>query len=515
MKTFNEIGTFWVSNFPLPNNSLIVVNGKSIFISENKIRFGGILKKENNKFYLHYEEPNQSYQQSKNFHNMINAFKNQNTKIKDSILIVGQVNEQITLIAFNPSIEIFEVAMIFEGFHFKNFEDIKFKEIILSFTNLDSFIKTENIDKNGQEMYDGSTLIDYLNKNKLDTLNDLNKDKISYQFDLNYQSPKFEKILLDRFELKIAPHFHSKSEKNPRKFCIIEEFKIWLKYYEEEDFLKIQEDIRLLEKFFTLILGQSHLTEVKGKLKIKHRPIKIYTPKILKTSDNKDNRLIQSLFKFEDISNPRLLFKNWFKKYENLKSFFDLYFAPKFSKLYAETEFLLYTQALETYYRKSGDSEYFDETTYNILKRDIKDSINDLYENFTEFDIVDGFKNKFESSIRYAYEKSLRSMLKELLNDLNYKKINEILDNHSMEIERNKKVNGYVGIIVDNRNYYTHYEGKEPNIYNLIDLVKELKCIIEICFMKELGLSKNEINKITENNRFNLDYSYYKTHCNI
>lgn len=151
MDILNELGTFRISNFPTNYNSTIEVNG--------------ILKKDYNGFHLNYEKPSETVSEIISFENKIYSYNNQ--KIKDPILILGDIksiNTLITLIPFSHEIDtnIFNISIIFKGVRFKNFKDIKFKEIQLSFSNIDSFIERKNIDQNGKRMYGDIPLIDYL-----------------------------------------------------------------------------------------------------------------------------------------------------------------------------------------------------------------------------------------------------------------------------------------------------------------------------------------------------------------
>lgn len=439
MDILNELGTFRISNFPTNYNSTIEVNG--------------ILKKDYNGFHLNYEKPSETVSEIISFENKIYSYNNQ--KIKDPILILGDIksiNTLITLIAFSHEIDtnIFNISIIFKGVRFKNFKDIKFKEIQLSFSNIDSFIERKNIDQNGKRMYGDIPLIDYLKNENLSNLENLNKEKISYQFNLNYKSPVFDKINLNRFKLEITPEFKTKYKENPRNLCIIEDFKISLKYHKEEDFIKIQEDILHLKNFFTLVLGKSYLTEVKGKLKDQNQFIEIYTPTIIEEQNYHEDKLIKPLFKFEEITKPSLLFNNWFEKYDKLKSFYNLYFTVAFSKNYAETEFLLYAQALETYCGKFDKSRYFNKSEYSNIKKDIHSRIKDIYNNPKN---PEGFEEKLRDGINYANKKSLKGMLRRLLKDLNYDKINEILNNNSNKNKRKEKISHFLGIIGDTRDY--------------------------------------------------------------
>jgi hypothetical protein len=101
-------------------------------------------------------------------------------------------------------------------------------------------------------------------------------------------------------------------------------------------------------------------------------------------------------------------------------------------------------------------------------------------------------------------------MLKKLLSELEFSKIDEILNNYSDKKKREQKINEFVKIVVGARNHYTHYA--DFKLKNEVYLMKELKCIVELCFMKELGLSNNEIEEITkDHNRFNVYHNIYIT----
>ena len=503
MKIFNELGTFWIPKY-------------------GEKKFCALLKEDNNNFYLNSKDEFLSYEEYIPLLNGINGSAHE--KIKEEFLILGWINDiPVTLIALPFScFSCFRISMVLENIHLKSLKNIKFKKVKLYVNNINNFVKSINVDKESIE----------------------NEENNSFEYKVIYKSFGLEKITLKKFELRLEPNFSSKLDNDLRSFNINEKITINLEYFHEEEFVEIQKDIRHLEKFFSLILKKSLISEIEVKSASieKNNKIKIFTPKIAKALNNKNiHSMFKTLFKFEDITNPNVLFKNWFDKYDVLKPFYDLYFSTILSDNYAETDLISYTQALESYYRnnKRFKTEYHTEKDFTTLEHDLKSSVENCFENFSFFKIDEEYKDKLLDIIQYTNQYSLISMLRRLLKELNFTKINEILENYSQEKillekffstfnfhkmnkilyssenkRRKKKINNFAKIITDTRNYYTHYGGTRQKSSELLYLNKELKCIIEICFMKELGISNEQIEKITENiHRF--DVSHRETYTTL
>jgi hypothetical protein len=485
MKIFNEIGTFWIPK-----------------LGEQK--FAGLIKIEKGNFYLNSKTEFLHFNEE--YDDFLHNIESSNDKsIKDSFLILGMINQTpITLVILPfdflgvPDTK-FKISTIFKNVHLKDLNNIKFKEISLFINNINNFMPAMDIKSNHEE--------DKLNK--------------SLEYNVKYKSLTVVEIDLIRFKLNFYPNFSCKNEfHDSRNVNINEKIEINLDYNIKVELNEIRRDIRHLEKFFTLVLGKSPIIGIEAKLKSgkSKDKIEIFTPEIVEDMKNNEKKnIFNALFKLDEIDNLSLLFKNWFNKYELLEPFYYLYFSTIFSNYYAETTFLLYTQTLEAYFRrmKNEKSEYYDKKSFKILEENMNYYIESCYENFLEFEINNDFKNKVKSSIKYSYQYSLRTILKELLYKLDFARINEILDNHSKKKNRELKIKEFINIVVDTRNYYTHYDNQNPPDIDLVlNLMKELKCIIEICFMEELGLSKAEIEKISENNN-RFDVSHYKSYPSL
>ena len=106
--------------------------------------------------------------------------------------------------------------------------------------------------------------------------------------------------------------------------------------------------------------------------------------------------------------------------------------------------------------------------------------------------IEDNHKKSLKSRLKYGNEFSLRTRLKRIFKD------NQ--ENLKMFIKSKGK---FIITVVDTRNYLTHYdqEQDEPIVENLELLIQKLKILLEICLLKELGFSSEEIKDLFSRNR--------------
>lgn len=263
-----------------------------------------------------------------------------------------------------------------------------------------------------------------------------------------------------------------------------------------EEFLAI---VRLIQNFFTLLISDpTFVTEMTGDLAIdvekanepysSTREISICYPAAGRQPEPRDVFWAFMLLPYSEIEdNFSDLLKMWVQKAEILKPVYDLYFAGIYQSIYPENEFLNLVQALETYHRRIFGGEY--------LNRDIY--INGLYKSLLSAippDISTDFRSSLrEGKLKYAFEYSLRKRLQLLCIHITEKMRINFLCNRKTIIDFAKRIS-YT------RNYLTHYsyDLKELSITGGKDLHEannQLKLIISICFLEQLGLPYKKIHE--------------------
>src|SRR5659263_128045 len=136
-------------------------------------------------------------------------------------------------------------------------------------------------------------------------------------------------------------------------------------------------------------------------------------------------------------------------------------------------------KAIYSYHRGVYDGKYVSEDEYAKIYERLINAIPDL----SNKDLKESLKKRMQ----YGNEFSLRKRLKEIIKKCN-SFTNSLIPNETEFIED----------IVNTRNFLTHYDKKGENqakvTYKEMDnLVKKMKCLIKICFLIEMEISKERI----------------------
>lgn len=399
----------------------------------------------------------------------------------DFVLINGVIyNHKISFLIINYPIETtnsvcannflsektFFITYLFEGIHFDNVENIKFKNITLKIDNISSSI-------------------------------DLPKVKYEFKKEKPLTVLPTEDIIieLNDFNIRIkSDYFDSETNLgNGKSIKIEEEIQVIIEYCKGQNVDRIINDIKIIENLFTFLTGNSNILEIYevnefGNIYMK---IPIYSTE----SNNKRNYGSIALNK-ENIKN---IFKKWFDFYED----FELYYSVD-STINAPTLFLTYAQIIESYHRKRYKGTYVEEEKFKKINKKLYNCIKESDE-IKDLNISKSkkgkLKGKIHDSIKFSYEYSLKDRLIELFNELNrYDKFKEILKKFIDE-DIEKDIDKFSKILKSTRNYYTHYGTKENEVVEgkeLIELNNALEIIINLIILRDLGFSEKEINEITK-----------------
>ena len=170
----------------------------------------------------------------------------------------------------------------------------------------------------------------------------------------------------------------------------------------------------------------------------------------------------------------------WMVAYDNFAPSLNLYFSTKIgAQKYIDGKFLALAQALETYHRRTSTETYIAKNEFQELLQQIKSNCPEQH------------KKWLASRIDYGNEISLRNRL------------NRIIESFKSHIGPDETIEKTIKLIVDTRNYLTHYdpklESKAAKGRDLWLLCQKMEAILQLHLLKELDFDDNEINTVLSN----------------
>ncbi|USK45806.1 HEPN domain-containing protein [Cytobacillus oceanisediminis] len=183
------------------------------------------------------------------------------------------------------------------------------------------------------------------------------------------------------------------------------------------------------------------------------------------------------LFRLPEIEGKiDMLLNKWFENKTNPA--YKLYLENVYSNVNnPNVAFVNYTKALESFHRKTTEDngKYVDDEEYEKVKEEIIKSL--------PRDLNGDLKTSIINSFQYAHHFSFRKRVKEMTREMDEKVNNLVLG----EI----KLSEFAGLVVDNRNYYTHYDNKPKNLltgWDLDTLSNKVKVIVVYHLLKMIGI---------------------------
>jgi hypothetical protein len=373
----------------------------------------------------------------------------------------------------------FTANTLFLGHHFKKVEDIKFKNLSIRFTNLYDWIGKTGYEINAN--FDSESIIR------------------EYSVDLK----SFNNIELDLEEFRISIKHGIKVSENHSKINLEEYSVVEIIPNETKTLDDLRSNISYhIQNFLSLGIGSAiSPVSISGECedckreypdgKIVDISVEIYYAVNNPILVEKKVYPEKMFFTFSDVAEHlEEALKNWFAKTDDLKPVYNLYFGTlNNSSMYIEQSFLNLIQALESYHRRRYDGKYLPSDEYKTVRKVIIDSIPDS--------ITEAHKESLSSKIHFGNELSLKSRLKAIFEDFG-----DIFSPLITDYDE------FIKDVKNTRNYYTHYsadlERKAKTGEDLFVLTEKLKFVIEICFLKELGLPSDIIKAISsKDSRYN------------
>jgi len=170
---------------------------------------------------------------------------------------------------------------------------------------------------------------------------------------------------------------------------------------------------------------------------------------------------------------------------ENMQPLYDQYFAEFHNpSAFVEDRFMAIIRAIEVFHRRASVGDhYLSETEYK------KGLLKDLMKPVNEANIETEFRNSLTSRLKYGYDYSLRTRLRELLNEYG---------NEFLSLFVNKKMSDFINDVVFTRNWLTHFDEDDrkkavTDNKELAYLSGRLEILLTILLLNYIGIKKGTI----------------------
>lgn len=362
--------------------------------------------------------------------------------------------------------------VVFINHHFENFNDVLFNNVSVNYHDLEEWVgysgfevKTVVDDETKAEKYRA----DYKFPGKV--VLEVGDFRISLEYEFAAKGDKYKEVNLNqtaflKAESKVPLHF----EVFHGKACY------------------------LLQSFLTLAMGRSTWPLVmKGKsdqCKVVtpdgdtfYQPIEIFYRVNELPGQGISTHRGEMLFTTDDIMEEfEECLRRWFSRAEILKPIYELYFGALYSSsMYLQHQFLSFVEALETYHRRTTLGKYVDENQFAAVYKSLVGAIPE--------DLHEDFKRSSKDRLRYLNEHSLRKRLSDLL---------ILCDAELKPFQFQRDI--FIEDVVSTRNFLIHndprLESRAKQNEDLDLLTQQVRCIVEICLLKELGLNQEKVNSI-------------------
>lgn len=367
--------------------------------------------------------------------------------------------------------------VVFLGHHFQKEEDLVFKSISVNYSHLEEWTRISGI--------------------KFSFTTD--KDQHLAKYDASYSFPDKIVVKLEDFDLTIAYSFKDGGDRL-KSIEFIQTTYLEITPVSSMNFDEYHSKFLYhLQNLLSLGVGRAvYPLEIKGKNnncktvlkdgKTSLNDILIYY-RLGKMPDfTKKLHPFDMLFYYSDIASRfEECLKNWFSKAGLLASVYDLYFAALYNPaMYLQHEFLSLVQSIESYHRRIFGGEYVSKDEYKPILEALKASV--------PAGIDSGFRESLKYRMQYLHEYSLRKRLEKIIEPCG-----NILDIVIPDKDE------FIEDVYNTRNFLTHYDislkDKAKKGDELYKRTKQLKFLVEICLLKELGLSEENISKLVSRNQ--------------
>jgi len=174
------------------------------------------------------------------------------------------------------------------------------------------------------------------------------------------------------------------------------------------------------------------------------------------------------------------LFNNWFQKEQDLRPVYDLLLSTIYSPgPYVQSAFLSLSQALESFHRRVYEGKYISDDEYSSIRSALTNAI-PVGTNKT-------LSDKLTAMLQYGNELSLKRRLEYLFGGIRRDHLNNL---SGMDDSQR-----FIRLLVNIRNFLTHYAGKKPSILEnsveMYNLNRRMAALLKLLIFKYLGLPED------------------------
>lgn len=204
--------------------------------------------------------------------------------------------------------------------------------------------------------------------------------------------------------------------------------------------------------------------------------IQVYFQTSARSSEKPEIRWHDMLFAYGNIADQcEQVLTKWLEIYDRFEPALDLYFASRSVALrsYVEVRFMRLAQGIETLHRRSYKDTKLPEDEYKKL-------LESLIEGCPEEN-----REWLKGALRFANEPTLR------------RRIAAMIKPYQTWFGTRKDSKRLVGLIVDTRNYLTHYDSelpiKESYVYSLVYMCEKLEALFQLHLLRLIGIDTKPI----------------------
>ncbi len=373
----------------------------------------------------------------------------------------------------------FLVSVVLLGHHFEKNEDVVFKSLSVSYSYLEDWTQITGFQfalQSDKENHLSQYEVKYKFPDKVEVkIGDTN---LSFDYSFSDGGDKIKEFkLVQTTFLKIEPSVACHIDAYFRDFL-----------YHAQNFISLG----VGRAVYPLIMkGKNENCKVElEKGRTAYNDIEVFYKVKEFQEPSKKLHPLDMVFLFGDVKDEfEKYLNNWFKRAELILPVYDLYFATLYSsKMYLQHEFLSLVQALEVYHRRVYGGKYVSDENF----KDVYEKLVGAIPTETEND----FKASLTGKMKYLHEYSLRKRLKKITDDLSG--VVGILI---------KDVGSFIDDVESTRNFLTHYdkslEEKKRDGKELYMLTEQMKFLLEMCFLLEMGMPMDKVKQLaTRNQRY-------------
>ncbi|MHB8118977.1 MAG: ApeA N-terminal domain 1-containing protein [Methanothrix sp.] len=342
--------------------------------------------------------------------------------------------------------------IILVGEHFS--EEIAFTSVSINYSSLDDWLDTGGF----KESKPPEICVKYKKPGRTTAkLNEIYNISIDYSFSMNRSFGKYVNMKQTAYVIAES------SEEKP-----LDEYEKIM--YQTMNFLTLA----IREPVYPLSINARTKS-----MNFTSESIMIYYPTFNIPTMSKSIHPLKMLFTFRDISKSfDIHLRNWFLKSNLLQPTFDLYFDTMYtSRLTIQTKFLYMVQALEAYHRRKETMVQFD-----LLEEEHSMRVESIIGV-----VPTEHKDWLIKQLEYSNQAYLSKRLVEILT------VYEEIVKDFLPSKTKRK--DFIGKVTDYRNTLTHYDAKKepPRVDDLSDVYLNVKKIVELCLLTELGFDTEDI----------------------